>query len=363
MNILLIGRQTLQSGGPAAVMNNIKFNLEKSYKDKVDILDISRINFLDTIYAFFFNELKKKKLLKIDVIHFHELWNINIIILMFKASLLGIPYIMTFHGVLNDWSMKKRKFIKLIFLKMFSKYIFKFCNGLHFLTKQEYLEVSKYSKYINEKAFVLQNGVVINKNIKLRKKNNKSLKLLYLGRIHPKKGIQDLIKVFKKIKINNDKIYLKIIGPDSDFYNEIKNDIKKQKLEELISFENAVYKLKEKRKYYALSDFFILPSYDEADSMAIKESISNGLPVIITKECKFELVEKENLGFMINHNVDVIYKTLIRSFKIKKQELPKMSKACLEFSKNSFDINKISSNYRNLMLEIISGVKYSKNWK
>ena len=54
MNILLIERQTLQSGGPAAVMNNIKFNLEKSYKDKVDILDISRINFLDTIYAFFF---------------------------------------------------------------------------------------------------------------------------------------------------------------------------------------------------------------------------------------------------------------------------------------------------------------------
>ena len=52
-----------------------------------------------------------------------------------------------------------------------------------------------------------------------------------------------------------------------------------------------------------------------------------------------------------------------RNRQIKKQKLPKMSKACLEFSKNSFDINKISSDYRNLMLEIISGVKYSKNWK
>ena len=41
--------------------------------------------------------------------------------------------------------------------------------------------------------------------------------------------------------------------------------------------------------------------------MAIKESMGHGLPVIITKECKFDDVEN-NLGFIINHNVNGIYK-------------------------------------------------------
>ena len=40
--------------------------------------------------------------------------------------------------------------------------------------------------------------------------------------------------------------------------------------------------------------------------MAIKESMGHGLPVIITKECKFDDVEKNNLGFIINHNVNGI---------------------------------------------------------
>ena len=48
-----------------------------------------------------------------------------------------------------------------------------------------------------------------------------------------------------------------------------------------------------KEKYYIKNDFFILPSDDEADSMAIKESMGHGLPVIITKECKFDDVRKK----------------------------------------------------------------------
>ena len=123
---------------------------------------------------------------------------------------------MTFHGVLNHWSMQKKKFLKIIFLKIFSKYIFKLSYGLHFLTQQEYYEAVNYSKYIKNKAFILQNGVKLSSKVNAKTHNKKKLNLLYLGRIHPKKGIQDLINAFNLIKKNNN-IFLTIVGPKSEF--------------------------------------------------------------------------------------------------------------------------------------------------
>ena len=364
MNILLIGYKGLKSGGPAAVMRNIKKNLEIKYSDNIDILDPATITFREIILLFFSNKIKKQNFINIDLIHLHELWNIKVMLIMIKSSFLGIPNIMTFHGVLNHWSMQKKKFIKIIFLKIFSKYIFKLSNGLHFLTQQEYYEAANYSKYIKNKAFILQNGVKLSSKINSNKYDTKKkLNLLYLGRIHPKKGIQDLISVFNLIKKKHNNIYLTIVGPKSEFLDMLKNKVSKLKLEKYIFFEKPVYEESEKRKYYIKSDFFILPSYDEADSMAIKESIGHGLPVIITKECKFEDVEKHNIGFLINHNINGIYKILIKTFKTKNYKKKIMSKNCIEFSQKNFDINLVLSNYRNLLLEIISGAKYSNNWK
>ena len=95
---------------------------------------------------------------------------------------------------------KKEIFLKIIFLKIFSKYIFKLSYGLHFLTQQEYYEAVNYSKYIKNKAFILQNGVKLSSKVNAKTHNKKKLNLLYLGRIHPKKGIQDLINAFNLIK-------------------------------------------------------------------------------------------------------------------------------------------------------------------
>ena len=71
--------------------------------------------------------------------------------------------------------------------------------------------------------------------------------------------------------------------------------------------------INEKKKLFSECDIFILPSEDEADSVAIKEALSAGLPVIISKNCKFQIKEKETKQFVkiidnkyIGQYVDVI---------------------------------------------------------
>ena len=104
-----------------------------------------------------------------------------------------------------------------------------------------------------------------------------------------------------------------------------------------------------------------MPSYDEADSMALKESIAYGLPVIVTKECKFFDVEKNKIGYFIDHDPINIYKK-ISNINYDTSELTEMSKRCADFANTIYNINNVGNFYRENLNDIISGVQYSPNW-
>ena len=137
--------------------------------------------------------------------------------------------------------------------------------------------------------------------------------------------------------------------------------IKEYELGDYITFNDPVYELNDKINLFNRSKYFILPSYDEADSMALKEALSYGVPIIITKDCKFEDPEEFNIGYTIEHDHNKIYEKIKIIFE-KEINYNEMSNKCHEFAKNNFDLNIISKNYIELTKEIVSGAKYSDNW-
>ena len=201
MNILFVGKARLEFGGPSLEMSNLKKKININKFDNVEILDIDKFD-IKTIFEILFFKKFENYLFKFDLVHFHELWSPYIILFAYKSQRLGIPYFFTFHGVLNKWSLKKNNILKKFFLKIFSKYIFKISHAFHFLNKKEFDEVKILSKYFNNKSFVLKNGIEIENKILKKNFTNKNdiIDLLYFGRIHPKKGIIDLINMFKIIK-------------------------------------------------------------------------------------------------------------------------------------------------------------------
>ena len=362
MKILFIGNLDPSSGGPSNVMNGLKQHFDRSDDIKIEIIDIGKISIKNFLNSILKNKFFEKKLLDCDVVHFHELWNPIIIYLARKAENLGTPYLFTFHGILNTWSLNKNKFIKNIYLKIFKKNLFLTANAFNFLTINEYMEAKHiYANFLN-KSFILQNGINVSdySNNSGFKKNNK-LKLVFFGRKHPKKGLEILIKTFSKIKKNKLNISLKIVGPNSSYESLLNNLINKYSLTDNIKIKGPIYTLEEKKKLFSENDFLILPSYDEADSMVLKEAISSGLPIIITKECKFADVEKEKIGFFINHNPHEIYEKLL-GIVTNKNDLDNFHYNCKSFANENFDIFNIGIKYKENLKELISGVQYSNNW-
>ena len=94
---------------------------------------------------------------------------------------------------------------------------------------------------------------------------------------------------------------------------------------------------------------------------SIKESLSFGLPIIITRGCKFADVEKEKIGYFINHNPHEIYNKLI-SLTNNKNSFDDLYYNCKNFANENFNISSIGPTYKENLKEIISGVQYSSNW-
>ena len=67
MKILLIGNQDKNSGGPANVMHITKKYMQEVYEDEISIIDSKTINFREFI----------KGIWDVDLIHLHELWDLN----------------------------------------------------------------------------------------------------------------------------------------------------------------------------------------------------------------------------------------------------------------------------------------------
>lgn len=250
--------------------------------------------------VFNFNSLIKKiKFIKkkdIDIIHIHGIWSPINTLASLAAIFFKKPFIVSPQGMLEPWSLNEKKIKKYIFLHLVWKYIFKKANEVIFTSKQEYINFKKIKlvKKLNYK--IIPNGFWINKN-RISIKKNKFNTLLYLSRLHKKKGILDLIEAFKEL--NPQKWKLKIVGSgEKKFIDNLKNKTGKNLINKKIffyGFKNNIHKI----KFFQNSDIFVLPSYSENFGIVVAEALSFGLPVLTTKATPWSHIKLNNCGWWI----------------------------------------------------------------
>lgn len=125
--------------------------------------------------------------------------------------------------------------------------------------------------------------------------------LLYLSRIHPKKGLHKLLGGIKDVFAKNPQWQLVVAG---DFYRgegyeeTVRSLVRESGMSDRIHFLGEVAAEK-KAAAFSLADLFVLPSESEGFSNAILEAMSYGLPVLITPGCNFPEVEEHRAGWIV----------------------------------------------------------------
>jgi glycosyltransferase involved in cell wall biosynthesis len=121
---------------------------------------------------------------------------------------------------------------------------------------------------------------------------------LFLSRVHPKKGLLNLIKAWHSLRPTNWELI--IAGPEERGHrHEIERTIQRFGLEASIRFTGPAYG-RDKAELFKRADLFILPTFSENFGIVIAEALSWGLPVITTKGTPWRMLEREGCGWWID---------------------------------------------------------------
>lgn len=296
---------------------------------------------------------------KFDAIHVHSWWNTVVIFSILICILKGVKVIIAPRGMLGEYTLQtQKKSPKNIFHKFIGKKILKKAY-LHLTAQIERDEVS----YIKDnRVFVLPNLLSLPINQKIEKQNRLKenltiFKLVFMSRIHHKKGLEILIEAISQFQNDNMKIniQLDLIGKSEsiDYENSLKKLISQKKLEDKV---NWIGWLEGNQKFEHLenSDLFVLPSFNENFANVVIECLSTGTPVLVSDKVGLaDYVKEKELGWVCKTNdVESLLKNLQTAIndKIKRDKIRKTASQIIQ---NDFSSQKLAQKY----IEIYQKIK------
>jgi glycosyltransferase involved in cell wall biosynthesis len=239
----------------------------------------------------------------VDVFHGHGLWDLSIHQMSLIAKKRQTPYIITPHGMLEPWSLMQGKLKKKIALKWFQYKDLAKATCIHATAPSELKNIRALG--FKNPIAMIPNGVNISEfPVKLPVKINKPKKILFLSRIHVKKGIENLIEAWKLIPLENRENWIvEIVGNGDDTYiQSLKNKIISEKLNEQIEIKKPVFG-EDKIKLFREASLFVLPTFSENFGIVIAEALASYTPVITTKGTPWEDLEIHKCGWWIDIGV------------------------------------------------------------
>lgn len=274
-----------------------------------------------------------------DVIHNHILWMAPNYYSGLVANKFQIPYITAPHGTLSEWALNHSKWKKRISMLLGQKKALNTVSCFHVTANSEQKEIQDLGYKVP--CTVIPNGI----DVPLLKKNtnpSKIKRIVFMSRIHPKKGFDILVSAWTKIQDRFDNWELLIIGPSEDigYFNNVKK-LAKTSGAKRIHFLGEIIGDK-KFKYLTDASLFIFPTYSENFGMVVAESLACGTPVICTKGAPWKDLEKHNAGWWIDIGVEPLVEAMIHSMNLDSKVLSKMGKNGQKWMSDEYSWDKIA---------------------
>jgi glycosyltransferase involved in cell wall biosynthesis len=252
---------------------------------------------------------------KFDLIHGHVGDQMFGAILAKRS--LNIPIVTTVHAVLDEYFSSQRE-IAMIMPKRFLRTLPRALTHVTSVFIREFLayrysdilvSVSHYGlRKVKQlyntdlrKAYVVYGGVSPRPIIgRASEKASGNKRLLFVGRVEPRKGLHYLIKA---LPLMSKEAKVTVVGhlPEADEYTAyLRNLITKLNVQKRVEFA-GIANDEQKWKLYNLSDVFVVPSVHEALSLVVLEAMNSGLPVVASNVGGMpEVVKNGRNGLLFN---------------------------------------------------------------
>lgn len=297
----------------------------------------------------------------VDLVHLHTPWDLSNFQLMPIVRKQSIPYIVTVHGMLDEWSMQQKSLKKKAFLSLGGRRLFEHATTVHLTAEAESEQTGRWVPIGDREA--IQSWILDLSVYDPLPGPDPALKafpvicpekkkILFLSRLHPKKGIDLLLKAGAILLEEGLPIQLLIAGPGDDHYvEELKSLTRKLGIEKHTEFLGMVRGV-EKRSVFQLSDVFVLPTYQENFGLVLAEAMACGTPVVTTRGTDI-WKEIERAGGRIADMNPESLATQMKEFLTDKEVRDQVGQQGLKFVRKWLDRDNVVDGYERIYRETI----------
>lgn len=228
-----------------------------------------------------------------DMLHVHGLWTYPSVAALNWHARTQAPYVVSPHGMLDPWALENSRWKKQIATVLYEMAHLRRAACIHALCESEYNSIRDLG--IRNPVCVVPNGTETDRPPASRLPAWRAAIpadakiLLFLGRIHPKKGLHNLFRAMAATLGSNPveagNWHVVVAGWDQSGHGtELRQLGSALNIDRQIHFVGPQFG-EQKNETLCAADAFVLPSLSEGLPFAVLEAMARNLPVLMTRQC------------------------------------------------------------------------------
>lgn len=256
-----------------------------------------------------------------DVVHAHGMWMMPNVYPGWLGRVSSAPLVISPHGTLSPWALGHSRWKKKVAWALLQGKVVKNAACLHATADEEYRELRRLG--LRQPICVIPNGVDVpdldapELAAPVRDAAGRGLAghapaertLLYMGRLHEKKGIDRLLRAWAMLADERPGWCLRIVGPDDGGHELQLRRLVAALDAPRVTFVGPVYGADKWREYRAAS-VYVLPTHSENFGLTVAEALAAGTPAITTHGAPWSGLERERCGSWIAQGQDALVAAL-----------------------------------------------------
>ncbi len=234
-----------------------------------------------------------------DVVHLHAAYSFPSIPTLIAARMLDRPLVWTPHGALQRWAGSRRTRLKSLWERV-CRFVAPRDLVMH-LTSQAEVDECRV-RFPGARVALVPNGVEVPASID-REPAGAVLRLGFLGRLDPKKGIENLFEACRLVKERRAIDFrLEIAGSGAAHYEpKIKRLIESLGLCADVTLLGDL-RDQEKSRMLERTDIAVIPSFTENFSIVVAEALAHGAAVIASTGTPWSEIESRGCGLWVSND-------------------------------------------------------------
>lgn len=259
-----------------------------------------------------------------DVVHINGIWMLHTWIAQREAQRMGIRTFVTPHGMLEPWILNRHRLRKQAALKLYQASALRQADGLVATAESERAQLLRLG--FNERVSTIPNGIDA-RGISLRTNWAGRGQVLFLSRIHPKKGIELLIEAAAMMGDALRGYTVTVAGEgDAAYVSGLKARAAESGLRCTFNFVGGVYG-DDKWRLLREADVFALPTLSENFGIVVAEALACGTPVITTKGAPWADLTARGCGWWIDRSAENLAAALREALSLSPADRERMGRA------------------------------------